>query len=134
MRHGTGMRRADGSMSGLSSPGAVSAERIPDSVIRVFRQMDRGGPESQHPAVFPVNLALELASAYSSGNDLILDQFMGSGTTLVAAKQLGRRAIGIEIEEKYCQIAVERLRQAVLPLEPAAPEPKQLNLETEHAE
>jgi site-specific DNA-methyltransferase (adenine-specific) len=67
-----------------------------------------------HPSQKPVRLLQTLIRYASAVGGILLDPFMGSGTTLVAAKRLGRRAIGIEIEEKYCEIAVERLRQYCL--------------------
>ena len=69
-----------------------------------------------HPTQKPLRIIAWLIERYSGVGDLILDPFMGSGTTLRAAKDLGRRAIGIEIEEKYCAIAVKRLAQEVLAL------------------
>lgn len=67
-----------------------------------------------HPTQKPVALMEYMILTYTQAGDSVLDPFMGSGTTLVAAKRAGRRAVGIEISEEYCRIAVERLRQGVL--------------------
>ena len=67
-----------------------------------------------HPCPKYLPFWRKLLGALSNDGALILDPFMGSGTTLRAAKDLGRRAIGIEIEERYCEIAARRLAQEVL--------------------
>lgn len=68
----------------------------------------------QHPTQKPIELIKYLIGKFSEENTTILDCFLGSGTTAVAAKQLGRNFIGIELSEKYCKIAEERLRQDIL--------------------
>ena len=67
---------------------------------------------SKHPAPFPVEIPLRCIKATNAG--VIYDPFMGSGTTAMAAKALGRKWIGSEISAKYCKMAEERLRQEVL--------------------
>ncbi len=67
-----------------------------------------------HPCAKPVAMVAWLVNRASWEREVVIDPFMGSGTTLRAAKDLGRKAIGIEIEEKYCEIAANRLAQEVL--------------------
>jgi len=69
---------------------------------------------NSHTTPKDLNILLRVIMTASNAGSLILDPFMGSGTTLVAAKQLNRQSIGIEIEEKYCEIAALRLSQEVL--------------------
>lgn len=78
-------------------------------------QEDMGNKEYRaHPTQKPLPLFKWILEKYSEPDQAILDPFLGSGTTAVAAKQLGRQYIGIEISEKYCDIAVQRLAQEIL--------------------
>ena len=71
-------------------------------------------PKVQHPCPKPVEVMLWFVNRCSRPGETVADPFMGSGSTLVAAKSLGRRAIGVEIEEKYCEIAAKRCAQDYL--------------------
>ena len=69
---------------------------------------------NQHPTQKPVGLMEYLIATYSNPGDLVLDPTMGSGTTGVAARNLGRRFVGIEKNEKFYEIALERLAEETL--------------------
>jgi len=62
----------------------------------------------------PTKMVEHFLSRCSRPGDLVIDPFMGSGTTLRAAKDIGRRAIGIELDEKWCEVAALRMKQEVL--------------------
>ena len=64
-----------------------------------------------HPAPFPVELPRRCIEMYTYAGDVVLDPFLGSGTTAVAAKMCGRRYVGLDLSEEYCAIAEERLAQ-----------------------
>ena len=80
--------------------------------IGAYRDSE-SGKRNVHPTQKPIAL-MKWCIRIAGEDEVILDPFMGSGTTLVAAKALGRKAIGIEISEKYCEIAVKRLAQGEL--------------------
>jgi len=91
--------------------GGESDERNPKTIL-YFPNTDR--KSIKHPTEKPVELFKYLIQTYSKESDTILDPFLGSGTTLVACKQLSRNGVGIEISKEYCEIAKKRLEQSTL--------------------
>ena len=72
--------------------------------------------EFDHPAMFPEEVPNRLIKLLSYKNDIVLDPFNGVGTTTLVAKKLGRKFIGIDVSEKYCKTALERLKKVEIPL------------------
>jgi DNA modification methylase len=92
--------------------------------VRVFRHLWKGmlkdserSSRRVHPTQKPVSLMKWILGKWTQPGDLILDPYMGSGPVAQACHEIGRRYIGIEIVEEYCEIAVQRLAQGVLPME-----------------
>lgn len=82
----------------------------PASVVRARRV---NGLDLQHPNEKPLDLMTQMVTSVADRADVVLDPMCGSGTTLLAAQQTGRTAIGIELDERYCEIAANRLRRAL---------------------
>lgn len=74
-------------------------------------EFDKDDIDTKHATQKPIALMSYLIRTYTNPSEIILDNTMGTGTTLVAAQNEGRKAIGIELSEEYCKIAVDRLRQ-----------------------
>jgi site-specific DNA-methyltransferase (adenine-specific) len=96
-----------------SGTGGFAARLRRGSVLSVPRQ-NNGRGALTHPTEKPVMLLRQLIEASSLHGDIVLDPFLGSGTTAVAALAEGRRCIGIEVEERFCEVAAKRLAQGVL--------------------
>jgi site-specific DNA-methyltransferase (adenine-specific) len=96
-----------------------SSFKQPARIIRylwagLFQDNMKDKEKRFHPTQKPLSVIKNIINKHTNETNLILDPFLGSGTTAVAAKQLKRNFIGIEISEKYCEIARGRLRQELL--------------------
>lgn len=98
-------RNADGEMT----PKMVNINQGDPKRRNVWCYSLGASDHTGHPAVFPINLALDHISTWTNEGDLVLDPFMGSGTTAVAAARLNRNFIGFELNEDYCKHANERV-------------------------
>ena len=111
--------RPDGSASSsmLGKPRLTGVDKVACNVWSTPRGMASGEDAIayKHPAIFPEALARDHILSWSNeGDDIVLDPFNGSGTTTKMAREMGRRFIGIDVNEEYCEIARKRLRQQVL--------------------
>jgi len=89
----------------------IDKQEFIDHTKSIWRFATERASRVNHPAPFPVELPRRCIELYTFAGDVVLDPFNGSGTTCVAAKQTGRRYIGVDLSSEYCQIAEERLKQ-----------------------
>jgi len=101
------LRLKDGGMRQMSTHGKQRSEY--GQRFAIWDQSPCGGNKTGHPAPFPLQIAIDHIISWSNEGDAVLDPFMGSGTTGVACKNLGRDFIGIELDEKYFEIAEARI-------------------------
>ena len=103
-----GLRAKDGTVGEWTHAGqGVQEMRIPDNVLRITRHKARG-IETEHPAVFPTALPAFVTNAFSDPGDVIYEPFSGSGSTIVAGQQTGRRVCAVELAPTYIDVSLRR--------------------------
>ena len=107
---GGNLRLANGKMKIMSTDGKIRSEY--GQRFAIWNQASCGGNTTCHPAPFPIQLATDHILSWSNPGDTVLDPFLGSGTTGVAAASTGRRFIGIEMDADYFAIAAKRIKTA----------------------
>ena len=102
------VRQADGSMKN-STVGFQGALKEMESVF--YSNPELGAIRKDHPATFPIELPSEYIKAITNEGDLIAEPFTGSGSTMVASHQLKRKCYGMELDPKYCQVIIDRMKK-----------------------
>ena len=104
-----------GDINGGSYVSEDGGPKLMRSVLQVRSEHGR----AVHPTQKPLGILRPLIQYSSRKADIVLDPFAGSGSTLLAAREIGRRSIGVELDEGYCEQIVKRLSQGVLSTEAA---------------
>jgi DNA modification methylase len=101
----------EGMSKGTKGTSTLEKDEFMDSTLSIWNISPARAKKIGHPAPFPVELAERFINLYSYENDLVLDPFIGSGTTALAAKNLQRSYVGYEINPEYCDLAEKRLSE-----------------------
>jgi DNA modification methylase len=112
---GSGNRRTDGTTTNVVRR-EINQTKCRGTVWDYLMAGDKDPLKRRHPAVFPDQIPLDFIQCFCPPGGIVLDPFMGSGSTAVAAKRLGRNYIGFDISQEYCEIARARIQQVTPPL------------------
>ena len=102
----------DGMSKGIKGKSTLEKEEFMDSTLSIWNINPARAKKIGHPAPFPEELVKRFINLYSYEKDLILDPFIGSGTTAIAAKNSNRNYIGYEINQNYCDLANKRINNS----------------------
>lgn len=105
-KHTRKVRQADGTMSESSTGDLSNKYKQMESVVQILPE--QGSIIKEHPATFPVQLPAEYIQAMTDENDIVIESFGGSGTTLIACEQLNRICHAMELDPKYCDVIIKR--------------------------